>query len=134
MKINPTNNLSFKALVVDNENQTKTQKKIINAVLKNSYLTNELINNLEEMDTDIIITANTDGRSVDLKLETDAFLGIKYIPFDEKGKPLKKTLAAETAQNNYNMFLASSVFFKRAQNLDLSTDKNTEAVSKIFDI
>ena len=86
------------------------------------------------MDTDIIITANPDGRSVDLKLETDAFLGIKYIPFDENGKPLKKTLAAETAQNNYNMFLASSVFFKRAQNLDLSTDKNTEAVSKIFDI
>ena len=43
MKINPTNNLSFKALVVNNENQTRTQKKIINAVLKNSYLTNELI-------------------------------------------------------------------------------------------
>ena len=138
MKINSINNQSFKALIVNRDNQTAVQKKIIDNVLSNKFLTEELINNLEnEYSTDIVVSANPDEKTVDLSLMTTTdFLGFCYTPYDNYGRKFKTNIKPEGNDKKLskrNIFIQTALFLKHAENLDLSFQKNIDEVDKLTD-
>lgn len=119
MKINHvSNNCSFKALMLEKKSYTDNQKKIIdgikNTVLKNPYY----VNLLEHKYTDIYISPNDDGQSVDLKLLSAAGLTYNYVPSDSKG-PLKVNLHVpkQCFRDTYEAML------KLQNNIDIRTRK-----------
>ena len=137
MKINAINNQSFGALIVNGENQTTLQKNTIKNVLRNKFLTKELLNNLDEnYSTDIVVTANPDGQTVKLSLLTTTdFCGVKYIPYDKNGKKFETIIKPKTENsklNKRNIFIQTAVFLRHALKLDLSSEKNIEEVDKII--
>ena len=138
MKIHSINNQAFGTLIINNEEQTPVQKAVIKRVLKNKFLTNKLLNKLEdEYLTDVVVSANPDGRTVDLSLlTTSVFSGFKYIPYDKNGRKYMTTIKPKVDGINVNIrdiFIQSALFFKHILNFDLSSEKNSEEEDKLFE-
>ena len=138
MRVNSINNQSFKALIVNRENETHVQRITINRILSNDILTRKLINNLEnESSTDIVVSANPDGKTVKLSLSTTTdFLGLNYTPYKANGEKYETTITPTIKNNkiNYrNIFMQTALFLKHAEKLDLTTPKNIEEAEKIID-
>ena len=137
MKISPVKSPSFGEYIINNNNQTAIQKKVINCISRNEALTNDLVDKLEVNDTDIVVTANPDGKTVNLSLLTTIdFLGQSYTPYRSNGKKYETTITPTIQNkklNQRNIFMQTALFLKHAEKLDLSTPENTEEVEKITD-
>lgn len=89
MKIQSKSNCSFNALMLEMKPMSKEQKAIIKHVRNTVLDYKSAVNVLEQVYSDIYISPNPDGKSVDLKLLRAAGLTYNYIPTDNNGKKLK---------------------------------------------
>ena len=89
MKIQSKSNCSFNALMLEMKPMSKEQKAIIKHVRNTVLDYKAAVNVLEQVYSDIYISPNSDGKSVDLKLLRAAGLTYNYIPTDNNGKKLK---------------------------------------------
>ena len=126
MKINSVqNNCSFKALMLERKPITRNQKILIKNIASSILDKDCYINLLENKNTDIYISANSDGKTVDLKLLTAAGLTYNFIPKDDKGELKVNIHVPEQLLNDDyvaeqrlagNIELRTKKFLKRAVN------------------
>ena len=136
MKINSMNNISFKAVIINRKNQSKLQKDTINSVLKNNFFTNKLIDSLENKDTDIVVTANKDGKTVDLYLLTNTDIyGLSYIPYKSNGEKYATKIVPkpENKNNKRNIYMQTALFLNHAKKLNLSDKYNSVKIEELYD-
>ena len=90
MKINAVSKKqSFGALMLEKKKATNQQKLIINNIKKTILENKYNVHLLEHKYTDVYISPNSDGKSVDLKLLSAAGYTYNYIPKDDMGNELK---------------------------------------------
>ena len=132
MKIGSINNTpSFGKVIIEKGAKTKGQKKIIKRILKDKYLTDKLVKDLENLNTDIYIKPDADGVSVGIKLLTDIdYFGRKVVPYEGRYNTQLKTTINPNRSGELYANIAISNFLKRAGELDFGSDKNIELIKK----
>ena len=131
MKTNFINKRSFGAIYIYGPKKpSKLQKKITNKILDAPGLTEKLVKDLEQINTDIVVLQHPLGDAVELKLYTDLdFFGKKIIPYDGRYTSKMETFLNPSTQNEMIINMKINNFFCRAKDMDLGSDKNLSVIN-----
>lgn len=142
MKINfANNNPAFNGILVSNGYKSPKQIEIIEniteCILEHPFK-KTLVSDLEKKNTDIFISANSDGNTVDLKLLSHAGLYYNFVPFSNNGERISNKIGSlvhdrtiskrEVNRNNFKV----ENFIIKASEFDVNNENNQREI-KIYD-
>jgi len=117
--------------MLENSPQNKEQKELVEDVLlfDEKYL-KKIVKSLEASNTDLYITSNRDGQSVNVKLLTAAGLTYNFIPHDDSGA-ICTTLYTKKSRKSYQNRNNMSWILQRISTFTTNTKENDKNASKM---